>query len=363
METQKYGCTVTVDAMGNIFAVRPGENSSLPPIAMGSHLDTQPTGGRYDGILGVTAGMEVLKTLYTAGVTTYAPLAVVNWTNEEGARFPPAMLALGVWAGAFTTEYGLNRTDPDGVTLKDELARIGFLGTTPCSHVAQPLLAHFEVHIEQGSMLDAAEQAIAVVRGVQSIRWYHIDLVGREAHTGTTPMDRRSDTLLGAAKMIVATNEFVTTGALAVRQARATVAVVNSLPQSINTIAGRVRLSLDVRAPQDADVEAVEQLCRARFAAIGAEFGLDVSFDCFWVSPALHFDPVMVQCVRASAAAMGCHMELVSGAGNDSAYTSQQVPSAMVFARCRDGISHNRPSTRGPKSMFPQGSQRSKVIC
>ncbi|CAK7208901.1 hypothetical protein SCUCBS95973_000270 [Sporothrix curviconia] len=350
-ETTKCGCSITVDAMGNIFAVRPGINNDIPPIGIGSHLDTQPTGGRYDGILGVTTGMEVLQTLHANNITTYAPLAIIDWTNEEGARFPPAMLASGVWAGAFTTEYGHNRTDPDGVTLKQELERIGFLGETPCTYEANPLSAHFEVHIEQGPILDAAKEPVGVVKGIQSIRWYHIDIVGREAHTGTTPMDRRSDALLGAAQMIVATNSIVTTGELNARQARATIAVVNSLPQSINTIAGKVRLSLDVRAPDDADVAEVDRLCRLRFAEIAKKHGLKVDIDCFWKSPALHFDPVMVDCVRASAASMGCTMELVSGAGHDSAYTSKHVPTAMIFARCQDGVSHNPAEYTEPEDV------------
>lgn len=340
-EAQKYGCTVKVDAMGNIFAIRPGQNNSLPPIGLGSHLDTQPTGGRYDGILGVTCGLEVLKTIHTNNITTYAPLAVINWTNEEGARFPPAMLASGVWGGAFTTEYGQSRTDPNGITLGQELERIGFLGDVPCAFEANPLSAHFEVHIEQGPMLDTAEEAVGIVRGVQSIRWYHVDVAGREAHTGTTPMDRRSDALLGAAKMIVATNSFVTQGGLAERGARATISVIDSAPQSINTIAGKVHMGLDIRAPADADVAMVEDLCREKFAEICKEHGLTVKLDCFWVSPALSFDPTMVQCVRDSARGLGCAMELTSGAGHDSVYTSLKVPTAMIFARCRDGVSHN----------------------
>ncbi|XDG04977.1 hypothetical protein ABKA04_004592 [Annulohypoxylon sp. FPYF3050] len=342
-ETKKCGCEVKVDEMGNIFAIRPGQNNSLPPIGIGSHLDTQPTGGKYDGILGVTAGMEVLKTIHAANITTYAPLAIINWTNEEGARFPPAMLASGVWGGAFSTEYAHGRTDlnDSSTTLKHELERIGFLGEVPCSYEANPLSAHFELHIEQGPILDTAESPVGVVKGVQSIRWYHVDVTGREAHTGTTPMDRRSDALLGAAKMIVATNGFVTEGELAARGARATIAVINSGPQSINTIAGKVRMGLDIRAPSDADVEEVERLCRERFEEICKEHGLELGFDRFWTSPALHFDPIMVQCARDSAKSIGCEMELVSGAGHDSVYTSKKVPTAMLFARCRDGVSHN----------------------
>lgn len=340
-ETRKLGCTIRVDEMGNIFATRPGENNSLPPIGLGSHLDTQPTGGKYDGILGVVSGMEVLKTLHASNTTTYAPLAVVNWTNEEGARFPPAMLCSGVWGGAFTTEYAHARTDLDGCTLRQELERIGYLGETPCSFEANPLSAHFEVHIEQGPMLVADDSPVGIVKGVQSIRWYHVDVVGREAHTGTTPMDCRSDALLGAAKMIVATNRIVTQGELAARGARATIAVVQSQPQSINTIAGKVRLGLDIRAPADADVETVEALCRADFAQICEEHGLSMNVDRFWTSPALNFDHTMVQCVRESAHSLGCHLEIVSGAGHDSVYTSKKVPTAMIFVRCRDGVSHN----------------------
>lgn len=340
--------------MGNIFAIRPGQNNKLPPIGIGSHLDTQPTGGKYDGILGVTCGMEVLKTIHTNNITTYAPLAVINWTNEEGARFPPAMLASGVWGGAFTTEYGHSRTDPEGFTLKQELETIGFLGDLPCSYEANPLSAHFEVHIEQGPILDAAESPVGIVKGVQSIRWYHVDVVGREAHTGTTPMDRRSDALLGAAKMIVETNRFVTEGDLAARGARGTIAVINSGPQSINTIAGKVRLGLDIRAPADADVEKVEELCRVRFQEICKEHGLTMVFDRFWTSPALHFDPTMVQCVREAANSIGCNMELTSGAGHDSVYTSRKVPTAMLFSRCRDGVSHNPAEYTRPEELVPR---------
>ncbi|KAI1105605.1 putative N-carbamoyl-L-amino acid hydrolase [Jackrogersella minutella] len=340
-ETKKCGCTIKVDEMGNIFATRPGENNSLPPIALGSHLDTQPTGGEYDGILGVTSALEVLQTIHANNITTYAPLCIVDWTNEEGARFPPAMLCSGVYGGAFATEYGHSRTDPDGKTLKQELERIGFLGDVPCSFEANPILAHFEVHIEQGPILDAAKSPVGIVKGVQSIRWYHVDVVGREAHTGTTPMDRRNDALLGAAKMIVDTNRFVTEGELAARGARGTIAVINSGPQSINTIAGKVRMGLDIRAPSDEDVAKVEELCRKRFQEIADEAGLTVAIDRFWTSPALHFDPTMVNCVRESAKSIGCEMELVSGAGHDSVYTSYKAPTAMIFVRCRDGVSHH----------------------
>ncbi|EED20901.1 N-carbamoyl-L-amino acid hydrolase, putative [Talaromyces stipitatus ATCC 10500] len=341
-ETGKYGCHHKIDEMGNIFAIRPGQNNNLAPIGLGSHLDTQPRGGRYDGILGVISAIEVLKVLHQHDITTYAPVAVVNWTNEEGARFPPAMLCSGVWGGAFTADWAHSRVDHAGATLKDELQRIGYLGTVPSSCDVNPLLAHFELHIEQGPILDRAEQPASVVKGVQSMRWYNIQITGREAHTGTTPMESRSDALLGAAKMIVATNKIVTEGAIFERGGRATIAVINSAPQSINTIAGNVQLGLDIRAPADSDVELIESLCRKQFQKISDEHGLKVAIDNFWVSPAVNFDATMVQCVRDSCGSVGCGtIELVSGAGHDSVYTSHKVPTAMIFVRCRDGISHN----------------------
>ncbi|KAF2105970.1 putative N-carbamoyl-L-amino acid hydrolase [Lophiotrema nucula] len=340
-ETKKYGCHHKVDEMGNIFAIRPGQNNSLPPIGLGSHLDTQPTGGKYDGILGVVCGIEVLQVLHANNVTTFAPVAVVNWTNEEGARFPPAMLCSGVWGGEFTVAYAQGRQDLEGNTLGEELKRIGYMGTTPASYDANPLLAHFEVHIEQGPILDVARKPVGIVRGVQSIRWYNVEIQGREAHTGTTPMDRRSDALLGAAKMILETNRIVTETEVAPRGGRATIAVINSSPQSINTIAGKVSLGLDIRAPADSDVELIEQQCREAFEIISYKHGLTMTFDNFWNSPALAFDPTMVSCVRQAAAEVGCSIEITSGAGHDSVYTSRKVPTAMVFVRCRDGVSHH----------------------
>ncbi|TVY47795.1 N-carbamoyl-L-amino-acid hydrolase [Lachnellula occidentalis] len=340
-KTKEYGCSHKIDAMGNIFAVRPGQNNSLPPIAIGSHLDTQPTGGRYDGILGVVSGMEVLRVMHENNITTYAPLAVINWTNEEGARFAPAMLGSGVWAGQFTTEYGHARADVKGIKLGDELERIGYVGTEKSSWETNPILAYFEVHIEQGPILDKAQLPAALVKGVQSIAWYSLKITGREGHTGSTPMDRRSDALLGAAKMIVETNRIATTGELAARGARATIAVINSGPQSINTIAGDVQVNLDLRSPFDEDVVEIERLCREGFEEISKLHGLKLEFENIWTSPAVNFDKTMQQCVRESGLELGCTMELTSGAGHDAVYTSHHVPTAMVFVRSKDGVSHN----------------------
>ena len=262
--------------------------------------------------------MEVMKVLHENNITTYAPLAIVNWTNEEGARFPPCMLGSGVWAEQFTTEYGHSRTDLAGISLGDELKRIGYVGSEAASYKTNPILAHFEVHIEQGPILDQAQLPAAVVRGVQSMRWYNLRVVGREAHTGSTPMDRRSDALLGCAKMIVEANRIATTGELAERGARATIAVINSSPQSINTIAGDVQMNLDVRSPFDEDVIEIERQCRENFEKISKEHGLTLTFETIWTSPAVNFNETMKQCVRSSALELGCTLELTSGAGHDS---------------------------------------------
>lgn len=354
-ETAKYGCSHKIDAMGNIFAIRPGENNNLPPIGLGSHLDTQPTGGRYDGILGVLCAMEVLRVIHEANVRTYAPLAVVNWTDEEGARFPPAMLGSGVWAGQFTLEHGQSRESVEGITMAQELERIGYLGSTPCSSQENPLSAHFEVHIEQGTILDRAEKAVGIVTGAQSVRWFHLSVTGRAEHTGGTPMDNRSDPLLVAAKMIVEVNKIAIE-----RGVRATVSTAKSYPQSMNTIAGNVELSLDLRAPTDEDMQDLEQSLKLIFDVINKEHGTRLAMDVVWDSRATHFNPEMVDCVRQSAKEVGCSHEMTSFIGHDrcvdwssvlpfqalltsvnSVYTSKVVPTAMIFARCRDGISHN----------------------
>lgn len=311
-ETTKYGCSHKVDTMGNIFAIRPGENNDLPPIGLGSHLDTQPTGGRYDGILGVLCAMEVLKVIHEANVTTYAPLAVVNWTNEEGARFPPAMLGSGVWAGQFTLEHGQSRESVEGITMAKELERIEYLGSTPCSSQENPLSAHFEVHIEQGTILDRAEKAVGIVTGAQSVRWFRLLLTGRAEHTGGTPMDNRSDALLVAAKMIVEVNKTAIE-----RGARATVSTAKSSPQSMNTIAGSVELGLDLRAPTDEEMDDLERTLKHTFDAINAEHGTSLNMEVVWDSKATHFDPEMVDCVRQSAKQIGCSDEMTSFIGHD----------------------------------------------
>jgi hydantoinase/carbamoylase family amidase len=300
--------------MGSIFATRPGKNNSLPPIGLGSHLDTQPKGGRYDGILGVNCALEVLRTIHENNHETYAPLSIVNWTNEEGARFPPAMIASGVWGGAFELDYAHSRVDSNGISIKSELQRIGFLGDTPCGYTENPLSAHLECHIEQGPILDDSQIPVAAVLGVQSIRWYSIKLRGREQHTGTTPMRSRKDTLLTAARIIVATNEIAMKST---SDGLASIAVINSRPQSINTLSGEVDLNLDLRHPSDEGLQSLENECRQAFERICMDSGVTMDFDTIWVSPALKFDPVAVGFVKQAVKEAGYQTALISGAGHD----------------------------------------------
>jgi len=332
---REAGCSVSFDDMGNIFARRPGRNPSLPPIAIGSHLDTQPTGGKYDGIIGVLAGLEVLRALNEAGVETEAPIEVINWTNEEGSRFAPAMLASGVFAGAFTRDWALARADRNGETFGAALDAIGYRGEAPCGE--HPLSAHFELHIEQGPILEDEGKTIGVVTGVQGMRWYEVTVTGREGHAGATPMRLRQDALLCAARMIQSVE--------AIAQAHApdavgTVGLIENRPNSRNVVPGDVFFTVDLRYPDDAVLEVMERAMHEAFARDAG--GLPLSIERVWNNPAIIFHPDCVGAVRDAAAALGFPTrEIVSGAGHDSAYTARVVPTSMIFVPCAGGLSHN----------------------
>src|ERR1700690_2276749 len=305
------GCSVVVDDMGNIFARRPGRDSTLPPIAIGSHLDTQPTGGKYDGIIGVLAGLEVLRTLNDQGYETNAPIEVIDWTNEEGSRFAPAMLSSGVFAGVFDTDYAFARQDREGKRLGDELLRIGYKGYATCGSHA--LGAHFELHIEQGPILEAEAKTIGVVTGVQGMRWYEVTVTGTESHAGSTPMRLRRDALLGASRMIVAVNDV---GWAHAPDAVATVGLLESRPNSRNVVPGSVFITIDLRHPSDEIVKVMEAEMRQQLERIAADGALDIAIDCVWDSPAVRFDPDCIDSVRRAAEAAGYpSREIVSGAG------------------------------------------------
>jgi len=342
------GCTVSIDRIGNIFARRPGRNPDLPPIVSGSHLDTQPTGGRFDGAYGVMAALEVVRSLNDLGYETEAPIEIVAWTNEEGSRFSPAMVGSGVFAGVFDLEYGLARPDnATGVSLGAELARIGFAGSEPVG--GRPVGAYFEAHIEQGPILEAAGLPIGVVTGAQGQRWYEITVTGQEAHAGPTPMPRRRDALVGAARMIDAVNRI---GHAHAPYACATVGSLSLSPNSRNTIPGRVFFTVDFRHPDDAVLTAMDGELRAACREAAATQNLEVEIAEFWYFPPTPFDPRLVAAVREAAAAQGYgHQDIVSGAGHDAVYMARVAPTAMVFVPCVGGISHNEIEDAKPEDL------------
>jgi N-carbamoyl-L-amino-acid hydrolase len=334
---EALGCTVTVDDMGAMFARRPGQRNDIPPIAMGSHLDTQPTGGKFDGVLGVLGALEALRTLVQAGYETYAPIEVINWTNEEGSRFAPAMVASGVFAGAFTRDWAWAREDRAGTTFGAALDEIGYKGTEPSGR--HPLSAFFELHIEQGPILEAESKEIGIVTGVQGMRWYEVTVTGESAHTGATPMRLRKNALLGAARLVERIN------AIAERHrpdALGAVGLMEVRPNSRNVVPGEVFFCVDLRHPDNAVLDRLEAEYSASLAEVCDPLGLSVSSTRIWDQPPVRFDAECVASVQRAAALSGfTAREIVSGAGHDAAYVSRVAPTAMIFVPCRDGISHN----------------------
>ncbi|KVM11634.1 Zn-dependent hydrolase [Burkholderia ubonensis] len=339
------GCTVTVDQMGNVFMRREGRVPDAPPVVTGSHADSQPTGGRFDGIYGVLGGLEVIRSLNDYGIETEHPVEVVIWTNEEGSRFAPAMVASGVFAGVFSLDYGLSRKDVDGKTIGDELARIGYAGDVPCG--GRPLHAAFELHIEQGPILEAEQKTIGVVTDAQGQRWYEITMTGQEAHAGPTPMPRRRDALLGASRVVDLVNRI---GLDHAPFACATVGMMQVYPNSRNVIPGRVFFTVDFRHPDDAVLAQMDAALRDGVARIAGGIGLDTQLEQIFYYKPVAFDVDCVGAVRAAADRFGySHRDIVSGAGHDACYLAQVAPTSMVFVPCVDGISHNEIEDATPE--------------
>ena len=334
-QAEALGCRVTVDDMGAMFARRDGLND-VPPIAMGSHLDTQPTGGKFDGALGVLAALEALRALVEAGYETYAPVEVINWTNEEGSRFAPAMMASGVFGGVFTRDWAAARQDRAGVTFGDALDAIGYRGPERCG--AHPLSAFFEVHIEQGPYLEAEGRDIGVVTGVQAIRWFEVAITGQDAHAGTTPMARRKNALIGAARLIERIDAIANSKPPGV----GTVGLLEVKPNSPNVIPGEVFFMIDLRHPDMAALGEMERAIGRAVAETCGALGLSGAVKKIWDQPPTQFDPGCIAAVRRAAATSGfSSREMISGAGHDAAYVARVAPAAMIFVPCRDGISHN----------------------
>ncbi|MGH8821328.1 MAG: Zn-dependent hydrolase [Rhodoferax sp.] len=342
---REAGMTVTIDKIGNGFMRRAGRNNSLPPIVTGSHIDTQPTGGKFDGNYGVLAGLEVVRTLNDLGIETEAPIEVAFWTNEEGSRFVPVMMGSGVFAKAFTLEHAYAARDTEGKSVQEELARIGYIGEQePGNH---PIGAYFETHIEQGPVLEDNDKTIGVVQGVLGIRWFDCTVTGMEAHAGPTPMALRKDALQ------VATHLMQEVVAAALRHAphgRGTVGMVQVHPNSRNVIPGRVKFSIDLRNSTDALVDQMADEVKAHAVKLGKDTGLDIQIELVSSYPAQGFHADCIDAVARAAKKLGySNMPAVSGAGHDAVYMARLAPSGMIFIPCKDGISHNEIEDAKPE--------------
>lgn len=333
---REAGCSIRIDAIGNIFARRSGRDDNLPPVMTGSHIDTQPTGGKFDGNYGVLAGLEVVRSLNDAGIQTQAPIEVVVWTNEEGSRFVPVMMGSGVFAGAFTLEHALAQRDAQGVSVGDALAAIGYAGQ---QGLTPAVGAYFEAHIEQGPVLEANDRVIGVVQGALGQRWYDVVVQGMEAHAGPTPMGLRRDALLAASALVTEVNRMALERA---PHARGTVGALEVYPNSRNVIPGKVRMSVDLRAGDDAMLLEMDADLRRTCTRIASESQLRIDVQQVVYFPPQPFTPDLVEGIRSGAQALGYSaMDVVSGAGHDAVYLARLAPTAMVFVPCADGISHN----------------------
>ena len=342
---REAGMTVVVDKIGNGFMRRAGRNNALPPIVTGSHIDTQPTGGKFDGNYGVLAGIEVVRTLNDHSIETEAPIEVAFWTNEEGSRFVPVMMGSGVFAKAFTLETAYAAVDTEGRSVKDELARIGYIGSEePGAH---PIGAYFETHIEQGPVLEDNDITIGVVNAVLGIRWYDCTVTGMEAHAGPTPMALRRDALQVATRLM---QDVVAIALNHAPHGRGTVGMVQVHPNSRNVIPGRVKFSIDLRNATDALVDKMDADIRATAEKLSAESGLPIAIEVVSQYPAQPFHADCVQAVARAALKLGySSMPVVSGAGHDAVYMARLAPAGMIFIPCKDGISHNEIEDATPE--------------
>ncbi len=344
---EEIGCSIRIDDMGNIFARRAGRSNDLAPVVAGSHLDTQPHGGKFDGIYGVLAALETLRTLHDNNVTTEAPVEVVVWTNEEGSRFAPAMIASGVYAGLFEKDYAWSITDSDGKSLGDELKRIGYMGDIPCG--SNPIGALLEAHIEQGPILEAENRQVGVVVGGQGQRWFDLTLKGQDSHAGSTPMPGRRDALVAAAEIISMVKllalEYAPDGV-------GTVGQMSVMPNSRNTIPGEVFLTVDIRNPDDAVLAEMTQKLKVCVTDCVDKLGVECDIEEIWHCPPVKFDTTCISAVEHAAQALDySHQRIVSGAGHDACQVCQVAPTSMIFVPCAGGLSHNEQESAEPEDL------------
>ncbi len=334
---EQAGLSMGVDTMGNMFMTREGSDPDALPVYVGSHLDTQPTGGKYDGVLGVLAGLEVIRSLNDLDIRTKHPIVVTNWTNEEGARFAPAMLASGVFAGVLSQDYAYGRKDPEGKTFGDELKRIGWVGDETVG--ARKMHAYFEYHIEQGPILEAEKKDIGVVTHCQGLWWLEFTLTGREAHTGSTPMNLRVNAGLAMARIL----EMVQTVAMENQPgAVGGVGQVFFSPNSRNVLPGKVVFTVDIRSPDQTKLDGMRARIEAEAPKICDALGVGCSVEAVGHFDPVTFDPTLVSAVRKAAEDLGySHMNIISGAGHDACWAAKVAPATMIMCPCVGGLSHN----------------------
>lgn len=331
-------CTISIDRVGNIFARRPGTDDHLPPVLMGSHLDTQVAGGKYDGIVGVLAGLEVLRTLDDRRIATKRPLELVCWTNEEGARFTPPMVASGAFAGVFDVDWVHALRDDDGFGFRAELERIGYLGKEAVG--GRGIDAYFELHIEQGPILDRETIPVGIVVGGYATRGMHVDVIGETAHAGPTPMDRRKNALVGASMLAVAVNDVG--WKYHETEGKATVARMIAWPNKAGILSEYAQLTCDVRHADRAVADQMIADVKAAIPDCARRGNVEMRIASEWQFGSERFDPGCVRLIREAAQALGVpHRDMLSQAGHDAYYISRVAPTAMIFTPCRDGISHN----------------------
>ena len=333
---EELNLEIKVDEMGSIFGKRAGKNNDLPPVMSGSHIDSQPKGGRFDGILGVMGPLEVVRTLHENNVETERPIIICDWTNEEGSRFAPAMVASGVWAGALERDWAYDRTDINGLRFEDELKRIGYKGSAPCQK--WPVHCYYEYHIEQGPILEMEDKLIGAPKGILCLHWYDIYLEGEANQVGPTPMEGRHDALCATAEMILKVNELP--GRMGGNMV-ATVGEIQNYPNSRNIIPDKVHFTVDIRSWDDDHAIKAWELVRKDFEDIAEQRGCPIKIEETWRVEHSPFDEKRVQLIMDSADSLGySYLHMVSGAGHDASYMNQVCPTAMIFVPSIGGRSH-----------------------